>query len=106
MAINRRKINFNVWRDPQARTGQDLDYLSPHCQNAACSWCKERARRKRAAATAALEATMQPGMFWDRKIGGHQEQLGPSAPDAWKQTYVKPAPGPHVGDVLGYWPKK
>ena len=88
-----RKIKFNAWRDPSPKP---LDYLSPHCQSGTCKFCSERARRKREAATRALEATLQPGMFWDSKTGGHQEQLGPSAPDAWKQTYVKP-------DILGYW---
>lgn len=108
MALNRRKIKFNVWRDP---TPKPVDYLSPHCQNGACSWCKERARRKREAATRALQAIAdaRPGMFfWDSKIErGTKNDLGPSAPDAWKQTYVKPAPGsPAVGDVLGFWPPK
>ncbi len=99
MAINRRKLKFNVWRDPVPKP---VDYLSPHCTNANCSWCKERARRKREAATRALEATLQPGMFWDRKTGTGQEHLGPPG----LRSYVKSAEPGGPGDVLGFWPPK
>ncbi len=84
-----------AWRDPQPKP---VDYLSPHCASGDCKWCAERRRRKQAQATAALQASLAPGMFWDSKVGGHQEQLGPSSPDSWKRTYVKGL------DVLGYWP--
>ncbi len=97
--LPRRKIKFNAWKDPVSKS---VNYLSPHCSKSSCSWCKERRARKQRAATAALEAAAAPGMFWDSKVGGHQEQLGPSAPDAWLRTYVKP-----TGiDVLNYWPKE
>lgn len=93
-----RRIKFNAWRDPATiKAAQEgRDWLSPHCTSGTCSWCAERRRRKQRAATEALEARTAPGVFWDSKTGGHQEQLGPSAPDAWKKTYVKP-------DILGYW---
>ena len=91
-----RKVKFNAWKDPEtlraAREGRE--WLSPHCTSGTCKWCAERRRRRQAAATRALEAATAPGMFWTSKIDRGQDQLGPSAPDAWKQTYVT--------DVLGY----
>lgn len=63
-------------------------YLSPHCASGNCAYCRGRREAKRRAATAAFEAAAAPGMFWDSKIGGHQEQLGPSAPSSWIQTGV------------------
>ena len=104
--LPRRKIRFNVWRDP---TPKPVDYLSPHCASGNCNYCAERRRRKRQAATDAAnaEAAKRPEMFWDSPIfPGTKWDLGPSAPSSWKQTYVKPPPGPHAGDVLGYWPAK
>lgn len=99
--LNRKKIHaVNPWRDPPS-SRKDLDYLSPHCQNAACNWCRERARRKKEAATAALEATLSPGLFWESKITRGNEsdqQLGPST------LWAKPAEGRRlIMDVLGFW---
>lgn len=71
------------------RTPKPPDYMSPHCTSGNCKYCRGRREAARRAATARLEAAAAPGMFWDRKIGGHQEQLGPSAPDAWIQTFVR-----------------
>lgn len=106
--IHRRKIH-NVGPMQEPPKPEAPDYLSPHCQNGACSWCKERTRRKKEAATRALQALADanPGMFdpWNQKLGGHQEQLGPSAPGHWLSTYVKETPG-GAGDVLGYWPRR
>lgn len=100
---NRRKIyNPGPMQEVNAAR-KDLDYLSPHCQNAACSWCKERARRKREAATRALEASAACalGMFWDRPITRgrpEDQQLGPST------LWAKPAEGRRlIMDVLGFW---
>lgn len=92
--MNRRKVN--TWRDPAPKPE---GYLSPHCTSGTCKWCSERRARAARARTAALEAATAPRMFWDRQIDRGQEQLGPSAPDAWKQTYV----GRDPRDVLGYW---
>ena len=85
----RTKIRLNVWRDPMPVLKSE-NYPSPHCANGACKVCRARTNEKNMAATRALQALADanPGMFWDSKIGGHQEQLGPSSPDAWKQTYV------------------
>ena len=89
--LRRRKIKaVNPWRTPEISKEFDLHYESPHCQNGKCNYCMGIKRRKAAAATAALAATIAPGMFWDRKIFSGDEQLGPSAPDFWLETYVKP----------------
>ena len=87
----RRKIKFNVWRDPETikKAQEGREWMSPHCTSGNCKWCTERRARKQRSATMALEAALAPGMFWDSKIGGHQEQLGPSAPDHWLETGVK-----------------
>lgn len=90
--MSRRKIKLNVWRDPVPK---EPGYLSPHCTSGTCKWCAERRRRAKARATAELEAKTAPGMFWDRTIDRGQEQLGPSAPDAWIHTHVK--------DIFGFW---
>lgn len=100
MAIHRRKIHsVGPMQEVKART--DLDYLSPHCQNANCNWCRERARRKKEAATRALEAAIQPNMFWERPItrgNPEDQQLGPST------LWAKPAEGRRlIMDVLGFW---
>lgn len=103
MSFNRRKIrNVGPTQEVSARR-KDLDYLSPHCANGNCNWCRERARRKREAATKALEASAAcaPGMFWDRPITRgrpEDQQLGPST------LWAKPAGGRRlIMDVLGFW---
>ena len=84
--IHRRKVY--AWRDPLPKPP---DYLSPHCASGNCKYYRGRREQVKRARTAALEAAAAPGMFdpWNQKIGGVQEQLGPSAPDAWIQTGVK-----------------
>ena len=87
----RTKIKMNVWRDPMPVLKSE-NYPSPHCANGACKWCRGRANNKKLAATRALQslADANPGMFdpWEKKIGGYQEQLGPSSPDHWLKTFV------------------
>lgn len=65
------------------------DYLSPHCAAGNCKYCRGRREAAKRAATAAREAAAAPGMFWDSKIDRGQEQLGPSAPSSWIQSFVK-----------------
>ena len=83
---------------------RENNWMSPHCQSGNCAYCAERRRRKREAATRALQALAdaRPGMFfWDSKIErGTKNDLGPSSPDAWKQTYVK---GKDPRDIFGFW---
>ena len=79
-----RKVN--TWLDPMPKAP---DYASPHCQSGNCGYCTARRNRAKRAATDTLQAATAPGMFWDTKVGGHQEQLGPSASDRWLQTGVK-----------------
>ena len=85
----RTKIKLNVWRDPMPILKSE-DYASPHCSSGACAWCTERRARKARQAAAAREAAAAPSMFWESKIfPGTKWDLGPSAPDAWKKTYVR-----------------
>jgi len=84
--MTRRKVY--AWRDPMPKPP---DYLSPDCAHGHCQVCRGRRAAAARYRTAQAEAAAAPGMFWDRKIGGHQEQLGPSAPDFWKKTFVKEA---------------
>ena len=81
-----RKIR--AWRDPMPKPP---DYLSPHCSTGNCRWCTNRRAQAERYRIAVERAKAGPFMFWDTKTGGHQEQLGPSAPDRWLTTYVKEA---------------
>lgn len=76
-----------AWRDSLPKAP---DYLSPHCSSGNCAYCRGRREAARRAATEARIAAAAPGMFdpWEMKIGGHQEQLGPSSPSSWIQTGV------------------
>lgn len=85
--MNKRKVY--AWRDPLPKVP---DYLSPHCSSGNCKYCRGRREAARRAATEARAAAAAPGMFdspWDTKIGGVQEQLGPSAPSSWINQFVK-----------------
>jgi len=85
-----KKIRFNVWNLAlNSDRPKPIDYDSPHCASGQCGWCAGRRRQARQAATQVLEASTRPGMFWESKIGGHQEKLGPSAPNSWLATFVK-----------------